>query len=480
MSRPTAVVKSDRRDYLRLRPPLVRSQEAYAQGDEVTMLAILRGTATFYSSSRTEGLAALAQIVEESALAPIEIRAEAAIHYAGALWRERRLDDAERALDSVLDETVDVVHARMLSLIAAIEMSRERYAIAARHFTDALDTLVRSTGHDGHLHAALVRVLADVAVETLDLRLGRRLRRDYESTTWPEALAVHRAAIVLSLGQVAMLEGDLLEAWRLFDESVVNAPSVLCCIRARVALAGLLRVAGDRFGPTRLLEIASREIGTIVWEEAESEDRVTLLEYALEATRVQAMLPKADRSLIASASEALTRYSRLPERAARYPLGDRRSEALAMHLEGIVLAANGDVRTATHQIARALAIWRELGFPLREGQAALDVYRLTGEDRHLAQADTATRTITHSWLRRELDTLRREGSNRARNLTPAERRVMHAICEGKTSRQIAEEFGRSENTIRNQTKRVFATMEVNTRAALVAECARLGLLTTED
>jgi DNA-binding CsgD family transcriptional regulator len=54
--------------------------------------------------------------------------------------------------------------------------------------------------------------------------------------------------------------------------------------------------------------------------------------------------------------------------------------------------------------------------------------------------------------------------------------VMLAICEGKTSKQIAADFGRSFHTIRNQTLKVYATMGVRTRAALVAECARLGLL----
>ena len=53
---------------------------------------------------------------------------------------------------------------------------------------------------------------------------------------------------------------------------------------------------------------------------------------------------------------------------------------------------------------------------------------------------------------------------------------MLAICEGKTSREIAAEFGRSFHTIRNQTLKVYATMHVRTRSALVAECAKFGLI----
>ena len=54
---------------------------------------------------------------------------------------------------------------------------------------------------------------------------------------------------------------------------------------------------------------------------------------------------------------------------------------------------------------------------------------------------------------------------------------MVAICEGKTSREIAQEFSRSFHTIRNQTLKVYAAMHVRTRTALVAECAKLGLIT---
>jgi len=59
----------------------------------------------------------------------------------------------------------------------------------------------------------------------------------------------------------------------------------------------------------------------------------------------------------------------------------------------------------------------------------------------------------------------------------AQKRVMRAICEGKTSREIAQQFGKSVHTVRNQTLSIYRAMNVHTRSALVAECARLGLLT---
>jgi DNA-binding NarL/FixJ family response regulator len=42
---------------------------------------------------------------------------------------------------------------------------------------------------------------------------------------------------------------------------------------------------------------------------------------------------------------------------------------------------------------------------------------------------------------------------------------MLAICEGKTSREIAAAFGRSFHTIRNQMLKVYAAMHIRTRTA---------------
>lgn len=63
-------------------------------------------------------------------------------------------------------------------------------------------------------------------------------------------------------------------------------------------------------------------------------------------------------------------------------------------------------------------------------------------------------------------------------LAPAIQRVMLAVCQGSTTREIASDFGRSPNTIRNQIQQVFGVMGVRTRSELVAKCARLGIIPT--
>lgn len=65
-------------------------------------------------------------------------------------------------------------------------------------------------------------------------------------------------------------------------------------------------------------------------------------------------------------------------------------------------------------------------------------------------------------------------------LSPAEWRVVYALCEGMTNREVAAALGRSANTIRNHTRSIFDIMGVRTRAELVAKVARLGLLPAHD
>jgi DNA-binding CsgD family transcriptional regulator len=50
------------------------------------------------------------------------------------------------------------------------------------------------------------------------------------------------------------------------------------------------------------------------------------------------------------------------------------------------------------------------------------------------------------------------------------------VIEGLSSSQIAKRFGRSANTIRNQTRRVYHTLGVRSRSALVVRALALGVL----
>ena len=192
-----------------------------------------------------------------------------------------------------------------------------------------------------------------------------------------------------------------------------------------------------------------------------------MLEFASSATSANAAI----------ARDVLTLYDRT--RPSSNDLlafhGDRRIDALEAFARGRVHVAEGLTRAGGIDMNRALDLWTRLGYRLRAALAANALFRLTGEQRYATAALDTLRTAPAAWLH-ELLAHRAADNDPLTKLTAAERRVLTELCKGKRAREIAQTFGRSFNTINNQTRRVFSAFEVRSRAALVAKCARLGIL----
>jgi DNA-binding CsgD family transcriptional regulator len=151
-------------------------------------------------------------------------------------------------------------------------------------------------------------------------------------------------------------------------------------------------------------------------------------------------------------------------------------EAIELMARGLLEAVHRRRSNAADALRRAGTIWGRLGYRYREALTALLAHDIDGDAAWLNEAGRAAISVPKSWLRGEI--ARREvlTATGVASLTPAERRVMLAICEGKSSKQIATDFERSFHTIRNQTLKVYQAMGVRSRGGLIAECARLGLV----
>jgi DNA-binding NarL/FixJ family response regulator len=62
------------------------------------------------------------------------------------------------------------------------------------------------------------------------------------------------------------------------------------------------------------------------------------------------------------------------------------------------------------------------------------------------------------------------------NLTPALREITRWLVTGKSHKEIARQLGKSEQTIRNATRPIFAEFKVKRRAELILELVRRGWL----
>jgi FixJ family two-component response regulator len=76
-------------------------------------------------------------------------------------------------------------------------------------------------------------------------------------------------------------------------------------------------------------------------------------------------------------------------------------------------------------------------------------------------------------LKQKLDVLRAQLGT----LTPRERQVFDRVVQGKINKQIAQQLGATERTIKAHRQRVMEKMKVQSLAELVSIAERLGILT---
>jgi hypothetical protein len=114
---------------------------------------------------------------------------------------------------------------------------------------------------------------------------------------------------------------------------------------------------------------------------------------------------------------------------------DRRVAAIEAMARGSLEAIHERRSGALAAFGRALEIWSQLGYRYREAVTALLMHEVDGDAKHLAVAARALACAPRSWLSQEVEQRKSTSSSRLSKLTPAERRVMLAICEGKTSRE---------------------------------------------
>ena len=424
----------------------------------------LRGAFLVRYGDVDEGIALLNDALEP---APSAVASEIGYHLAVGLWNKRNLDAAEQLVHRFRPAAAGVNAVELEQMLGWIEQSRERYAFAGRHFVAALSLLDDGGQRDEWGRARILNGLAAVSLETLDLHAMAHLALPDgnigEETRQPMFHAY------LSVAWLRMLDGDESGALVDIERARAIAPTAALVAAADITLARYFRIRGDAGAARVYLQLGGEALRSQRWSDANADERMTLLEYALEAARLEPTL----------AGPTLTRYlSGTRKRKAALTLeNDRRVQALELTARGALEAFHKRHREAGQLFRQALDIWAKLGYRYREALTALlldDVAPGDAEVRDAARRATAS--IPKSWLRREVERRTVRITSGYDALSPAERRVMLAICEGKTSKQIAADFGRSFHTIRNQTLKVYATMGVRTRSALVAECARLGLL----
>jgi DNA-binding CsgD family transcriptional regulator len=410
-----------------------------------------------------------------------------ALDEANAAWHVGEYERVLHVLESARFESLeDRVAAAMIEARALLALDRPHdvppllrgsandiegaaeSALSDTLFNVALEAMDGSAGTDAKTRGRILHALALIAAETVDVRLGRLVRREYESTTWPDDMRIERLRILTSLSWLSLLEGDVQRAWDERQDALTLAVDTPGWAGALVDAAIVSGVAGDRFAERRYLERAGALLSTSDAATPGVEDGIAMLAFV-------AATPAANSQ---TARTILRQY----ERARLHGMQGAESEsiqAFELYARGKLAIADGATAAGVADLERSLEIWARLGYRLRVAIIANVLRGATADRRYAVVALDALRHAPAAWLRPQL-ARRANGADPLAELTPAERRVLVELCKGKKAREIADLFGRSFNTINNHTRAIFAAFGVRSRAALVAECARVGILNDLD
>jgi DNA-binding CsgD family transcriptional regulator len=341
---------------------------------------------------------------------------------------------------------------------------------ATMWFAAALDASDGCTQRDRYLEANCTQALAALALERFDRAAWAQVVRRRATFDWSaDGLREHRFFIALRAAVYAYdVEGDPLQAawearcaeeWAPTDAFAVQA---LCC-RAQIA-----RKARESVSQRNHVEAAYRLFAAIGISLGDGDAAMVPLVLAEE-------LANAGRANDAREMVALYR-----SRSSMSPLlsmaHDPRVAGFETLVEAQVLEAEGNVREAVGAYRDAFRFFSGIRSLRRSLTAAVRLIRLAPEDETVREhvATIAAGIPKGSWIAPLAEGLRR--ANAARSLSATQRAYLTLLCDGRSNPEIARLRGRSVNTVRNQVAVLFDIFGVQSRAELVAQCARLGIL----
>jgi LuxR family maltose regulon positive regulatory protein len=268
-----------------------------------------------------------------------------------------------------------------------------------------------------------------------------------------------RSEAVVRLAELRRRQGRVAEASDLFTQAERHA-------LAAIGVAALQLDEGDGAGARERLERALRQVPV-----ASATRRTALLELMARALAALGD-PQAARPYLQELASVAAAVPTVPLRA---------SASLAA---GVVAAAAGEHDAARRHLEDAVELFARAGAPFETAYARLELADVLAAD---GRGDEASREAAAA-LRRcdELGAARL--SARARALleppvgsgdgpvTARQLEVLRLVAEGLSDRQIAARLHLSEHTVHRHLHNAYGRLGCRSRAAAVAETARLRLL----
>jgi len=346
-----------------------------------------------------------------------------------------------------------------LELEGWIAVDRGEYRLAAKTFRNVLDALEQSPSKDELTRCSALHGLCFTSVETLTTSHYRRIIAESQTMIDSPVTARLRVQICSYVSIIESVEGRKAAAYRaLLSARAIAAPDPFRAL-PEIQLAAFQREQGALESARLHLEFAKESLDKVDWNDADVESRIVLALYVIEAATEKARPP------------AIATLRILSIDGKRDPMlalhRNNLAAAMAYFCRAILSISANNIDGAMADLERARDIWRAHGWTYRAAIAELAMFQID-ESADVQILEKMVTTFPASRLAADLKKAREQAESPLRLLSAAEKRVLSGICEGLTSKQIAEQLNRSHETVRVQTLSIYRKLGVNTRSAVVA------------
>ncbi len=348
-------------------------------------------------------------------------------------------------------------------VLAACAIARARGNRAVTAIGEALRAVRSDSPVDVGLVARALELATGYASASVDLKFGKRLQRECAEFAWPASLWRTHVRTLANLRAIALLDGDVETAWAYAREAAVRAGDASSTIAGETNAAVSSRLLGEERAAHLGLERAAAIVRQQRFAAGDDDARVALATFAREAAS----------DLGADARKALTQFDALATGNAKS--GDlassRRARASGEMAHGRLAEVRGNYDAAYERYRAAFDALRDLGDSMRAAIVAVDIGRLASDAEAEDLLEGVLERAPDAWFAPHAA----PGHEILAAITPAETLVLGALLGGKSARAIAGDLDRSVHTINNHTRKIFQAFGVTSRAAVLAQCAELGI-----
>lgn len=387
-------------------------------------------------------------------------------------WTRREYDPGHEDLAVALQSPEVAVRFDALNLRAWMHAGVEDYRSMMDDFRGCL-RIYKEHGHVcGFARIALcLQSTLAIGYEMNDTTAEKEAEEAFETLEWTPEIRVHRFLCLRSLAWYAFLRGNSARAQWLFKDSKDDAPTEAWRVVAHVDRAYVARMSGNEAWAAEELHEAHALARKIEWRSTRDEERAALITLAVMFAPVD--LGLAQRYL--STYIDLGAESLPPHNEASHD--PSRIVAAKQYAAGRVQAMLGNIALATRNLEQAYGTFSRLEFDFRAALAAQELHQLTGDPRWLENAKAHAGKFPFSDLAQRLNAVEsRKRKDEVPGLTPAQRQIAIAYCQGIDITELSRRFSRSSFTIGKQIETVYAAFGVRSRAALRDELHLRGML----